>query len=324
MNPARPGYRTEPPWKLPGQPGAFTNDAAMAERRGPHPSQAHNVAEQATYAAPIRTAGIKGLFISIALIAGGVGGYLGAYGPRVAPPDSASTATKGDRTILPEAQVASREAPWTQTPVPRLTVDALRVWRMNEPASLTILCADVGSSANIVIEGLVPGATLLTGTLIAPNAWRLASADASRAAVRPPPGFVGVMNLILELRLDDGTVADRKSLQLEWAGESAVAAPTESSQRRLDASEIAMLMNRGEELVANGNIGAARMMFQPAAEAGDSAAALALAETYDPSALEKMGAKGITPNIAMAQRWYEKAKTLGSPEAPERLVGLKH
>jgi TPR repeat protein len=130
------------------------------------------------------------------------------------------------------------------------------------------------------------------------------------------------MRLSLELRLADNTVADRKSLQLEWSGQSAPAptASAESAQRHLDASEIALLMKRGTEFVANGNIGAARLMFQPAAEAGEPTAAFALAETYDPAVLEKLGAKGITPDVAVAQRWYEKAKALGSTAAVSRIA----
>jgi TPR repeat protein len=96
----------------------------------------------------------------------------------------------------------------------------------------------------------------------------------------------------------------------------------EASQRHLDTFEIAQLMKRGDELVAAGNIGAARSMFQLAAGAGEPTAALALAETYDPSVLEKLGAKGITPNVSLARYWYEKAKALGSTAAPGRLVGL--
>jgi len=64
-------------------------------------------------------------------------------------------------------------------------------------------------------------------------------------------------------------------------------------------------------------------MFQPAAEAGDPAAAFALAETYDPLVLRKLGAKGGgTADVALAHSWYEKAKDLGSTTAPERLERL--
>jgi TPR repeat protein len=85
-----------------------------------------------------------------------------------------------------------------------------------------------------------------------------------------------------------------------------------ATPKLLDAAEIAVMMKGGAEFIANGNIAAARMMFRPAAEAGDPAAAFALAETYDPLVLAKLGAKGgITPDVALAQRWYAKANELG-------------
>jgi hypothetical protein len=85
-----------------------------------------------------------------------------------------------------------------------------------------------------------------------------------------------------------------------------------ATPKLLDAAEIAFMMKGGAEFIANGNIAAARMMFRPAAEAGDPAAAFALAETYDPLVLAKLGAKGgIAPDLALAQRWYAKANELG-------------
>jgi hypothetical protein len=320
--------RSEPPWRLPGQPGAFADDVPMAEPRGRLPLETHNVvALPPPPARPVRMSGAKGWFIGVALIAGGVGGYMGAYAPRVSAPERSSSLAEPERAILATAQAAARETAWDRAPVPRMTVDAVPVLRADEPAPLTISYADAGSNVSVVIGGLAPGSTLGVGTPVAPNAWRLASTDLERAVIRPPRGFVGLMNLTLELRLADDTVVDRWGLQLEWSGESAPApaapaASAGSSQRHLDSSDIALLMKRGAELVANGNIGAARLMFQPVAEAGEAKAALALAETYDPLVLEKMGAKGITPDVALAQRWYEKAKTLGATAAPESLARL--
>jgi len=75
--------------------------------------------------------------------------------------------------------------------------------------------------------------------------------------------------------------------------------------------------------MGSGDIVAARMMFQPAAEAGEASAAFALAETYDPFTLKKLGSReeGFS-DIAQAQSWYEKARDLGSAAAPERIVSL--
>jgi TPR repeat protein len=101
-------------------------------------------------------------------------------------------------------------------------------------------------------------------------------------------------------------------------------APSAKSQlRRLDASEIAMMVKSGTGHMANGNVSAARMMFQPAAEAGDPVGAFALAETYDPLVLKKLNARGgITADIVLAQTWYQKARDSGSAVATERLDKL--
>jgi hypothetical protein len=90
-----------------------------------------------------------------------------------------------------------------------------------------------------------------------------------------------------------------------------------------DASEIAAKMKIGADLMANGDVAAARMMFERAAEAGEAAAAFALAETYDPLVLRTLRLRGaIAPDPALARRWYEKARDLGSSAAPERIARL--
>jgi TPR repeat protein len=92
--------------------------------------------------------------------------------------------------------------------------------------------------------------------------------------------------------------------------------------RRLDRQEIAHLLKRGEELVAAGQLGPARLVLQRAAEAGDSDAAFALAVTYDPILLRGRVVIGVAPDDAMARAWYEKAKELGSMDASRRLEAI--
>jgi TPR repeat protein len=79
----------------------------------------------------------------------------------------------------------------------------------------------------------------------------------------------------------------------------------------------------GADLMAAGDIAAARTMFARVAEAGEAAGAFALAETYDPAVLGTMGLRGgITADPAQARRWYEKAREMGSSAAPERIARL--
>jgi TPR repeat protein len=87
----------------------------------------------------------------------------------------------------------------------------------------------------------------------------------------------------------------------------------------LDPAEIASALGRGAALIASGDIAAARLVLHRAADAGDARSAMALAETYDPAILEKLGVHGVVPDLAKARGWYEKAKQFGAPEATQRL-----
>src|SRR5215211_5970272 len=89
--------------------------------------------------------------------------------------------------------------------------------------------------------------------------------------------------------------------------------------RHLDPSEIASSLRRADDLIASGDLAAARLVLRRAANAGDARAAMTLAGTYDPAILEKLGVHGFVPDVAMARVWYEKAKKFGSAEAPQRL-----
>jgi len=242
------------------------------------------------------------------------------------PPTLAQPASSSDsapRAFAPQFNGKNSPDPAPGRAVPRqLTVNVVRLRQTDEPARLIIAAANAGADVAVVIDGLAPGAALSAGTPAGPHAWRLSIEDFNKAAVTPPRGFIGVMDLTLELRLADNTVVDRKSLQLEWSGQSALGTG-KSLPPGGDAAEIAVKMKTGTELMASGDIAAARMMFRRAAEAGEAAGAFALAETYDPVVLRKLGTiGGITSDIAMAQSWYEKARDLGSTTAPGRIVRL--
>jgi hypothetical protein len=223
---------------------------------------------------------------------------------------------------MPSNEQRSSAAALRQAVSRQLTVGAVRPLQVDEAARLRVSAADAGANAAVVIGRLAPGSTLSAGTQVAPNTWRLSVEELKRAAIVPPRGFVGVMAVSLELRLADDSLSDRKDLQLEWSAKNAIA-PAQPASRQHDAEEIAGMIKSGAELMANRDFAAARLMYQRAAEAGSAIAAFALAETYDPLMVEKLNVRGgITPDFALATTWYEKAKALGSSEAPERLERL--
>jgi NitT/TauT family transport system substrate-binding protein len=230
-----------------------------------------------------------------------------------------------DRSALPAATQASIEISRDRAP-PRtasLTVGAVRPLLSDVAATLTVSAKDAGPNATVVIGGLTAGSALAAGTQLGPNTWQLSAEGLDRAVITPPRGFAGAMVLTLELRLADSTVADRKSLELEWT-DRGVLAPVKPEPKpepqRHTASEITAMMRSGAELMANGDVSGARLMYLRLANEGEAPAAFALAETYDPSLLRKSNvARAVVPDVALAQSWYEKAKALGSSVAAERL-----
>jgi hypothetical protein len=94
------------------------------------------------------------------------------------------------------------------------------------------------------------------------------------------------------------------------------------SQRQPNSEELAVLLKRGKDLIATGDLAAARVVLRRAAEANNAEAALALGATYDPLVLRQLKVYGFTPDAAMAGSWYEKAAELGSSAAPRRLEML--
>jgi TPR repeat protein len=241
-----------------------------------------------------------------------------AYPSQSAAPAFASPVTAKAIVLQPKE---SRDAASLRAVSRRLTVGAVPPQQVDEAARFTISAAGAGANATVVIDGLAPGSALSAGTQMGQNTWRLSVEELAGAAITPPRGFVGTMDLTLEL-LADNTVVDRKGLQLEWLRKNVLAA-AKSHPRQHDAAEIAALMKSGAERMANGDIVGARLVYQRAAEEGEAIAAFALAETYDPLVLRKSrSGRGITPDVALAQSWYEKAKELGSTAAPERLEKL--
>jgi hypothetical protein len=212
-------------------------------------------------------------------------------------------------------------------------------------APLGLAIYGAGQRGDVVIGGYAPGSTFSTGRPLGRTAWVLSPSQIDGAVITPPSGFAGAMDLFFELRRADGRVVDRKRARLEWSAPPPVASPEvppvappalaatavtplparpdpPSGARTSSPAELAGLLKRGNELVSRGDLVGARLVFERAAQAGDSRAALTLASTYDPLVLQKLGERGLAPDVAMARFWYEKAKELGSKEAPERLEVL--
>ena len=206
---------------------------------------------------------------------------------------------------------------------------------MDEAVPLGVSVPNADDDTILIFTGIVKGTTLSSGRLLGDHKWWLFARDLRNVMIRPPPHYVGVMDITVELRPSAETaVEDYRMLRFEWA-EAKAPDPKVTNQadvlefnlqsqptHQLDPEENAALLKRGNDLISSGDLAAARLVLPRAAEAGDARAALALAGTYDPVTLQKLPVHGLSPDVAMAHHWYEKAKELGSPDALRRLEML--
>jgi TPR repeat protein len=93
--------------------------------------------------------------------------------------------------------------------------------------------------------------------------------------------------------------------------------------QHLSNTEIAALVTRGDAFLSAGDIASARLFYERAADAGDSAAALRLGATFDPTFLARARIRGNPGDPAEAASWYRRARDLGDAAAAERLKNLE-
>ncbi len=248
------------------------------------------------------------------------------------------------------------------------------------PLGVALTAASPG--AIVLVTGVAAGTRVTAGAPAGTNGWRLSARDLTDAALIPPRGYLGVMDLAVELRKADSSVADTGMLHFEWVAPAepptaarqvpvqvasgqpqidlsppraaqlpaaqppaaaqpstaaqppapqpvapppaaqSTAAPVETAAPPMDPDQVAFFLQRGEQFLSTGDIVGARPLLERAAAGRNARAAFELAATYDPIIISQLGARGVTPNVALARSWYEKAKTLGSAEASSRLDQL--
>ena len=89
-----------------------------------------------------------------------------------------------------------------------------------------------------------------------------------------------------------------------------------------DPLQAEALLARGDNLLATGDVAAARLFYQRAAELGSAAAATAVGQTYDPGVLELLRVRGARGDVQTAAEWYRKAIAAGDRQAETRLKRL--
>ena len=146
--------------------------------------------------------------------------------------------------------------------------------------------------------------------------------DREEAAPPQAQGLISLEARWKETGVGSSTLLEPIQLRSDRAERMPAELSESRSQRQPNSEELAVLLKRGKDLIATGDLAAARLVLRRAAEANDAEAALALGATYDPLVLRQLKVYGFTPDAAMARSWYEKAAELGSSAAPRRLEML--
>ena len=332
------------------QPDIFAEAVAkvMQEEREPELFEAPSVLQNQALGIAARFAVATGVAALIALA------FVAAF------PASQGPAAERALSALPTWQslTSSLFPPLQHKPAPTLVVRDGN-GPVNEPLSLGVNVNSPGASATVAIGGMPAGARLTAGRRMSAGEWRVPAQEISDASIIPPADFVGVMNLTAELRGSDGAALVSSLVRLTWTSAAPVAtvgvpasaaavasvpaapptpqpqpqqsitspeppaaARAEPPMREINPDEVAGFLRRAQELLASGDVQAARLLLLRAAEAHDARAALSLAKTFDPILSKQFGAADPEPDLAQARNWYQKAEEWGALEARRQLEAL--
>jgi len=176
-------------------------------------------------------------------------------------------------------------------------------------------------------------AALSEGHAIAPGAWAIALAALPNLKMTLPTAAAGRSEVTVTLVATDGsTLAEARYVLMVSAPSAAdvvraaphqvVPPPLAQPPAAEDRERALRLVRKGDEQLAEGGIAQARLVYERAAEAGLAEGAMALAATYDPAELNRLGVRGLKPDRQAARMWYERARALGAREAERRLQRL--
>ncbi len=91
---------------------------------------------------------------------------------------------------------------------------------------------------------------------------------------------------------------------------------------KLSPEMVAALLRHGQTLLEQGNVSAARLVYERAAAADSGPGATGAGKTYDPAILASIDARGLQGDAGRAANWYRKGIALGDSEAGARLKAL--
>ncbi|HXF54808.1 MAG TPA: hypothetical protein VNK52_11855 [Hyphomicrobiaceae bacterium] len=248
-----------------------------------------------------------------------------AYSSQTSQPAATTTSVSTGATDAGTAAIASTPSPPSQIKLKLAArVDAKSGQRTTLPVELDPMPTD-SDALLLVMRGVPDEIALSQGSAIGNEIWLIPAHMSRDIEFTIAEAVTGTFDVTAELVTLDGRLMSQARTRIV-ASPTLVAAPAASeptAPEKLDADALRRLTARGELLLDTGDISAARIVLERAAEAGSAIAALRLGETYDPAYLRRSGASAEAGDEAQALRWYERAQRLGSPGAAERLSELR-
>jgi hypothetical protein len=197
----------------------------------------------------------------------------------------------------------------------------------NQPVALGISVAGASGDESLLLAGLTAGTRLSAGEPIDATRWQLPLDDLRNVYMYAPKDFVGVMNTAVNLLSPSARLVDSRPVQFAWIAPvpkqpvDRIEPPQKTAPiQPTDRAQEAMLLKRGEDLLAIGDIAGARRVFQYLAGAGNAEAALVLGATFDARFLAQRNAIGVPADEGKARSWYQRAVDLGSTQAKSLLA----
>ncbi|HEU0062422.1 MAG TPA: hypothetical protein VFR19_21250 [Hyphomicrobiaceae bacterium] len=207
------------------------------------------------------------------------------------------------------------------------------------------------------LRGLPPMAALSEGYVIGAGSWAIPISALADLKISLPVAASGRADVTILLVAVDGAVLGETKTALTVATAQAAPPPRERSagpaggasmlragvpvdlapprQETTAATppvvprsvpqereRVMRLLVKGNEQWEEGNVSAARLFYERAADAGLAEGAMALAATFDAAELSRLNVRGIKPDNKLARQWYERARQLGAGGADERLRRL--
>ena len=119
-----------------------------------------------------------------------------------------------------------------------------------------------------------------------------------------------------------GSSPESHTVQVTLTVKTAATEPLKATEVQGNV-EAAKLIARARVLLGQGNIGAARVVLERAAESGNAQASFMLAETYDPRILSGWRTYGTRGDASKAREFYTRAVAGGIAGAKDRLNSLR-